>query len=110
MLARENLLPNAVARWARATPDTVAIQYADGEQRTYAELHDVGLRWAAALIALGVGRGVHVATMLAGDFAPHSAMLAIGWTGAVEVPLNTAYRGQTLRHALALADVSVIVC
>ena len=110
MLARENLLPNAVARWAAETPDTVAVQYVDGPAVTYAELHDIGLRWASALIRLGVGRGVHVATMLGTELAPHSAMLGIGWTGAVEVPLNTAYRGDTLRHALTLTDVSVIVC
>jgi crotonobetaine/carnitine-CoA ligase len=110
VLARENLLPNAVARWAAATPDTVAIQYLDGPRLTYAELHDVGRRWAAALVALGAGPGVRVATMLANDLEPHSAMLGIGWTGAVEVPLNTAYRGDTLRHALTLTDVSIIVC
>ena len=110
MLARENLLPNAVARWAEATPGTVAVQYADGASLTYTELHDIGLRWAAALLALGARPGVHVATMVADDFAPHLAMLGIGWTGAVEVPLNTAYRGQSLRHALELTDVSILVC
>jgi len=110
VLAREKLLPNAVARWAAATPDAVAIEYVDGPRLTYAELHELGLRWAAALMRLGVGRGVHVATMLSNELAPHAAMLGVGWTGAVEVPLNTAYRGDTLRHALSLTDVSVIVC
>jgi crotonobetaine/carnitine-CoA ligase len=110
VLARENLLPNAVARWASETPDTVAIEYVDGPRLTYAQLHDVGLRWAAALQRIGVGRDVHVATMLANDLEPHLAMLGIGWTGGVEVPLNTAYRGDTLRHALTLTDISVIVC
>jgi crotonobetaine/carnitine-CoA ligase len=110
LLARENLLPNAVARWAEATPDTVALELVGARRVTYAELHDTGLRWAAALLRLGVEPGTHVATMVSPEYVAHFAMLGIGWTGAVEVPLNTAYQGQTLRHALELTDVSVIVC
>ncbi|GMU78547.1 MAG: acyl-CoA synthetase [Acidimicrobiia bacterium] len=110
MLARENLLPNAVARWASTTPDTVALELVGGPRLTYAELHDAGLRWAGALLRVGVERGHHVATMVSPELTAHFAMLGVGWVGAVEVPLNTAYRGQTLHHALHLTDATTVVC
>ena len=110
MLARENLLPNAVARWAEATPDTTAIELVGGRRVTYAELHHIGLRWAAALMRAGVTRGDHVATLVSPELYAHFAMLSIGWTGAVEVPLNTAYQGAMLQYALDLTDATTIVC
>lgn len=110
MLARENLLPNAVARWAAETPDAVALDFIGRRRLTYAELHETGLRWAAALLRVGVTRGIHVATMFSADLSAHFGMLGVGWTGAVEVPLNTAYRGEMLRYAIDLTDATVIVC
>jgi crotonobetaine/carnitine-CoA ligase len=110
LLARDNLLPNAVAKWAKATPDTVALEIVGGRRLTYAELHEVGLRWAAALREVGVGPGDHVATMVSPELTAHFAMLGVGWLGAVEVPLNTAYLGQTLHYALELTDATTVVC
>jgi crotonobetaine/carnitine-CoA ligase len=110
VLARENLLPNAVARWAKETPDNIALEIVGGRRLTYAELHDTGLRWAAALMRTGVARGDHVATMVSAELYAHFAMLSVGWVGAVEVPLNVAYQGNMLHYALDLTDVTTIVC
>src|SRR5262245_2874634 len=110
VLARENLLPNAVARWADETPDTIALEIVGGRRITYAELHETGLLWAAALLKAGVEPGSHVATMVSAEIMAHVAMLSVGWVGAVEVPLNTAYQGNMLRYALELTDVQTIVC
>src|SRR5262245_10996575 len=110
VLARENLLPNAVARWAEETPDSIALEIVGGRRLTYAELHETALRWAAALLKAGVEPGSHVATMVSPELMAHFAMLSVGWVGAVEVPLNTAYQGSMLHYALDLTDAQTIVC
>lgn len=110
MLARENLLPNAVAKWAATTPDTVALELVGGRCLTYAELHETGLRWAAALARLGIRAGDHVATMVSPELYAQFAMLGVGWLRAVEIPLNTAYQGHMLHYALDLTDAATIVC
>src|SRR5215510_4141234 len=110
VLARENLLPNAVARWAEETPDNIALEIVGGRRVTYEGLHETGLMWAAALMRAGVDPGSHVATMVSAEIMAHVSMLSVGWVGAVEVPLNTAYQGNMLRYALELTDVQTIVC
>ena len=109
MLDRRFLAPHAVARWAAETPDAVALEHVDGSRLSYAELHADALRWAGALQRLGVEAGTHVATMVPNTFVAHRAMLALGWLRAVEVPLNTAYTGRTLRYALDHSDTTVLI-
>ena len=59
--ARFNIAEVCCTRWARKTPDAIAIRYQreDGSRRdySYAELDRAADRLAAALRALGVGRG-----------------------------------------------------
>jgi crotonobetaine/carnitine-CoA ligase len=109
MLDRLHLAPHAVARWARETPDTVALQPVGGAAITYSELHADALRWAAGFAALGVNAGDHVATMIPNQPDAHRTMLALGWLRAIEVPLNTAFTGRILAYSLAHADVTTLV-
>jgi carnitine-CoA ligase len=109
MLDASFLAPHALARWADATPDAVAIQHVDGDRRTYAEHLSASRRWAAAFRRAGVDRGDHVATMLPNSFATVDAWLGLGWLRAVEVPLNTAYTGRMLEYTLATADATLLV-
>ena len=109
MLDRTCLAPHALARWAAETPDAVALEHVDGSRLTYAQLHADALRGAAALTALGVQPGDHVATMLPNRFDAHRALLALAWLRAVEVPLNTALTGRILEYSLELADVTTVV-
>ncbi len=90
-------------------PDTVALQHVDGERFTYAELHREVLRWAAAYRRLGVGPGDHVGTMVPHGVKVPLAWIGLGWTRAVEVPLNPAYVGRMLQYTLDYADVSTLV-
>jgi crotonobetaine/carnitine-CoA ligase len=103
------LAPHALAHYAVATPDVVALQHVDGSFLTYAALHGESLTWASGFAALGVTAQTHVATMLTNRFEAHRTMVALGWLRAVEVPLNTAYLGRMLHYALELADVTVLV-
>jgi crotonobetaine/carnitine-CoA ligase len=109
MLDRDLLAPNALTRWAAATPEAVALEHVDGERWTYAELHAESLRWAGALAGLGVGFGTHVATMLTNTSAAHRTMLALGLLRAVEVPVNTSYLGPLLRYVLDHSDATVLI-
>jgi crotonobetaine/carnitine-CoA ligase len=111
MLDPRALAPHAIAHWASATPDVVALQHCDGTGLTYAELDAESRLWAGALARLGVaaGAGTHVGTLLTNRFEAHRTMVALGWLQAVEVPLNTAYVGKMLQYALDLADVTVLV-
>ncbi|SHN46567.1 AMP-binding protein [Cryptosporangium aurantiacum] len=109
MLDRAVLPPHAVARWAAQTPDAVAVAHVDGRGLTYAQLHADALTWAGALRGLGVEAGSHVATLLPQGFYGHRTLLALGWLRAVEVPLNTAYVGDILRHALSLSDAEFLL-
>src|SRR2546423_948911 len=63
MLPRRELAPHAIAQWARASPDQVAVIRVDsGAALTYRDLHEQALCWAAAYQRLGVRAGTHVAT------------------------------------------------
>jgi len=69
-------------------------------QYTAAEMDDESGRAAAALDALGIGRGDRIATLL--DNCPAAVSLWLGALrlGAVPVPVNAANRGEFLRHPL----------
>jgi carnitine-CoA ligase len=109
MLERTCLAPHAVARWAEATPDAVALQHVDGDALTYRELDTEGRRWGASFAASGIAAGDHVATMLPNTFDAHRTLLGLAWCRAVEVPVNVAFTGGMLRYSLDLADVTAVV-
>jgi len=64
---------------------------------------------AAGLASLEVAPGDRVATLL--ENAPEAVLAwwAIIWAGAVAVPVNTAYKGEYLRHQLADSGARVLV-
>jgi crotonobetaine/carnitine-CoA ligase len=109
VLDRNLFAPHAVSRWAGSHPDRLALRHVDGRTLTYRELDEEGRRWADGLGRLGVGAGHHVGTFLPHDFDGFRALLAVARHCAVEVPLNTAYVGGMLRHALTLAEVVTLV-
>jgi crotonobetaine/carnitine-CoA ligase len=80
-----------------------------GTKMSAADVADVGGRLASGLGALGVARGDRVATLL-----DNSAEAALGWwgavlSGAVSVPVNTAYKGEYLRHQLTDSGSKVLI-
>jgi carnitine-CoA ligase len=80
-----------------------------GTTFTYAEMgREVG-RVARGLRVLGVAPGDRVVTVL--DNGPDAviAWLAVNALGAVHVPVNTAYKGEFLRHQIADAGAEVVI-
>jgi carnitine-CoA ligase len=96
-------------RWAREQPQRNFLEFSDGTAWTFADMRTRALRAAAGLRRLGVERGSHVLSWM-----PNEREAILGWfganlLGAVYVPLNTAYRGAILRHAVALSDAKVMI-
>jgi len=84
------------------------LRFRDGEL-TYGDVHRQANRLAQGFISLGVGKGDHVAVMLPNcpEFVP--VIFALARLGAVAVPVNTAHRGELLRHILVSSDATTLV-
>ena len=72
-----------------------------GTKLSAADVADTGRRLAAVLAGLGVGPGDRVATLVENSPEAVLAWWGIVLAGAVAVPINTAYKGEYLRHQLA---------
>ncbi|MGA9794230.1 MAG: AMP-binding protein [Rhizomicrobium sp.] len=94
------LLPQLVAHRARTEPDRVLINVVDGVDWTNRTFHALVMKWVAALRRFGVERGDTVVTMADLAVDGYAAWLAISWLGATEVPLNTGYRGDIIKHVV----------
>jgi len=95
-------------RRLEADPDG---EYLDvcGTKLTAAEVASTANRLANALAELGVRTGDRVATLI-----ENSAEATLAWwgavtAGAIAVPINTAYKGEYLRHQLADSGARVLV-
>ncbi len=100
------LLPQLAAHRARTEPDRVLINVVDGADWTNRTFHALVMKWVAALRRFGVGRGDTVVTMADLSVEGYAAWLAISWLGAIEVPLNTGYRGDIITHVVRTAGAT----
>ena len=105
----ESLVLGDVLRSRAETHGAAAfLKFRDGEL-SFSEVDTAADRYANGFAAVGVRRGDHVAVMLPNcpEFVP--VIVALARLGAVAVPVNTAYRGELLRHVLDSADVSTLL-
>jgi carnitine-CoA ligase len=102
------VLGNVLATRARTHRAETFLQFRDGTF-SYGEVDRMANRVAQGLLAIGVRRGDHVAVILPNGPEIVFVIFALARLGAVAVPVNTAYRGEVLRHVLATSDVSVVV-
>lgn len=89
--------PKLVAARTAEEPDAVCIDSVESGPHTWSQLSDRGRRLAGGLTHLGVRPGEPVLTMLLSDFDGVAAWDACARVGAVETPVNHAYRGAWLR-------------
>ena len=90
-------------------PDDDALVYPDrGLRYSYEEFGEVVERCAGALMALGIGKGDHVAVW--GQNVPEWVTLqfATGKVGAVLVTINPAYRARELQYVLEQSDAAAL--
>ncbi len=97
-------------------PDRTAIIFYDGVEgrelgaTSYAALDGESDLFAAALSALGIGRGDRVAYFLQNSPALVVGFYGILKAGAVVVPCNPMYRGEELGHQLRDSGAKAILC
>ena len=91
-----------------ADPDGDYLDFHD-DRWTARRVDDVSRRYARGLAALGVGRGDRVASLI--ENSPEQVVLFFATVrlGAIAVPINTAYKGEFLRHQLADSAATVVV-
>jgi carnitine-CoA ligase len=89
--------------------DKLAVVGPDGRSLSYGDLRDRTQRAARLYLELGVQRGERVATMLDPTIDYLAASLGCAWFGAVEVPVNTAYKGHYLEQVLRETEAGVVV-
>lgn len=106
--ARERTLSAALAAGAASHPDRVFL-LSDGEELTYAQFERRVSHLAAGLAGLGVGAGSPLLIML-----PNGVDFVVTWfacvrLNAIQVPVNTAYRGLLLDHVVENSGAEVAV-
>ena len=105
----ECVVGDLLRRWARDRPQHHFLEFEDGSAWTFGETLARVQRAAAGLRALGVEQGDHVLCWLPNSREAVLGWLAANYLGAVHVPINTAYRGRLLEHAIALSDARVML-
>jgi len=97
-----------LARAVEESPDKAFLDFV-GETYTYSEVWDLSLRRAAGLERLGVGSGQTVVCILDNNVDAIVSWFAANFLGAVWVPVNTALKGEYLRHQVGDAAASVVI-
>lgn len=98
-------LDRAVARH----PGRVLLDFG-GALSSYADVDHLSTRLAYALQALGLRPGQTLVSMLDNNLDAVLVWLAVNKLRAVSVPINTALRGEFLRHQIADADAAIVLC
>jgi carnitine-CoA ligase len=93
---------------AERHPDRVAIYFGD-DPVTYGQLLDRSRATANRLLDLGVAPGDTVGVLMENCEEQITTLFATAAIGAVEVSVNTAYRGEFLRHQLRNAGAAVVL-
>jgi crotonobetaine/carnitine-CoA ligase len=102
------LLPEVLCRRAADTGADTFFQMIGGGPVTYAEAYTAACAVGNGLVDLGVERGECVVIMADNSDRALFSWLGIILAGGVEVAINTAYRGNALRHVLENSQASVV--
>jgi carnitine-CoA ligase len=90
----------ALAQRLVSDPDGPYLDF-EGDTYTAREMELASNRFAHALAELGVTHGDRVATLLENRAEQVISFFGALKLGAIQVPINTAYKGEFLRHQLA---------
>ncbi|MEQ1804473.1 MAG: AMP-binding protein [Burkholderiaceae bacterium] len=108
-----NIAEVCSARWARETPDAVAIHYEHEDGRagrfTFADLQNSANRLANALVKLGVQRGDRIAIVMPQRFETAVAHMAVYQIGAVAMPLTMLFGPDALEYRLKHSEAVVAI-
>ena len=99
-----DVIRRAAERW----PDRIFLDFS-GETWTYQQVYQRALAYAAGLADAGVQRGDTVATVLDNHIDAVTLWFGINFLGAISVPVNTANRGEFLRHQIDDSAAKIVV-
>lgn len=102
------LLHQLLDRSARLSPRREALRYR-GEALLYADVHDLSMRSAAGLRALGVARGDRVVIFVPNRPEVVEIALACSRIGAIFIPVSPMLRGRQLTHILRDSGAATLV-
>lgn len=105
----ERTVAAVLAEQVRLRPDKVALMDEQGETRTYAELQMSAFSIATGLTKIGVSRQEPVVVMLENHLEHALVFLGTGVGGMIEVPINTAFKGDILRYVLENSGARVVI-
>lgn len=108
-LGQQDTVIAALERAVAKHPDRVLLDFS-GELHTYGDVDRQSTRLAHALAALGVQQGQTVVTMLDNNVDAVLCWFAINKLCAVSVPINTALKGEFLRHQITDAGAALVIC
>ncbi|TQC48820.1 ATP-dependent acyl-CoA ligase [Rhodococcus sp. WS4] len=103
-------IPQILQQWNRIEPDRPFLQEVDGPSQTYGETLAESLRWALGLRALGVAPGDRVVVLMPPKLETVNVWVGLGWLRAIDIPLNTEYKGEMLRYVLDNSRSMVAIC
>ena len=95
---------------ANADPERAFARMPDGRWYTYQHVIDVSARFANRLVELGVKPGDRVAVQVPKSIEAVMLYFGVVRTGAIFLPLNTAYTAAEIEYFLGNAEPSVFVC
>jgi carnitine-CoA ligase len=103
------ILPRLLRYRSQHTPERMFLREVEGAQLTYGQVFELATRWATGLHRAGVRPEDRVLTMI-----PTSVDAALAWfgcamLGAINVPVNTAYVGKLLAHAVNVTTPTVAI-
>jgi len=104
----QSTIPELLMRRLDVDPDGPYLDVC-GDTVTAAQLVDVSSRLASSLRSMGVSQGDRVATLIENSIEAVYAWWGIILAGAIAVPVNTAYKGEYLRHQLADSGSKVVI-
>jgi crotonobetaine/carnitine-CoA ligase len=105
----QDTILHAFKRVLDVAPDRIFLDFS-GQLCSYGELDRLSTRFAHELRSVGIRPGDTVMTVLDNNLDAVTSWFAINKIGAISVPINTALRGEFLRHQLDDAGGPLIVC
>src|SRR5215471_19835128 len=108
MTRSQTTVLEALSHRLTADPNSPYLDF-EGVVYTARRMDEESTRLAHALAALGVEHGDRVATLLDNRAEQVVSFFAVLKLGAVQVPINTAYKGEFLRHQLSDSAAKVFI-
>ncbi len=104
----ENVVGNLVRKKALSQKDRVFLYFKD-QTITFQQLDERANRFANGFKAQGVGKDDKIAIMMKNHPDFLYTWFGSSKVGAVEVPINTAYKGDLLKHIINNSDSKILI-